>query len=207
MILTTSLPLTPIPLTLMQVLAMMVSSVEGFCRERALRVRQMLGLVFRLTRASARIAVLLKRFRAGTLVWRKRAPQVPKAAVQCGGASDALRPPSRRYPLPSEPGWLCTKAPLTAIYCGVDLITAMQQPEMQALMRATPEVARLMRPIFRMLALSDSLLLIPPHVLPDEMVTPDARLPVLPSWGDDVSIAAATPGDWEGVADASENPS
>ena len=55
---------------------MVVSSVEAFCEERALRVRLMLGVVFRLTRASARIAVLLKRFRAGTLVWRKPVPRV-----------------------------------------------------------------------------------------------------------------------------------
>ncbi len=185
---------------------MVVSSVEAFCEERALRVRLMLGVVFRLTRASARIAVLLKRFRAGTLVWRKPVPRVRKVSAERAVDRDKLPPPSRRYPLPAVRGWLSDKVPTTAIYCSAILMETMQDPEMQALMRTTPEVARLMWPIFEMLSLDTSLLLVPEGVLPPVSKIPPRVEPVSYWCWTDVSVEAdGDPVDADRLAGDAEN--
>ncbi len=143
------------PLSLRQVFQRVTQSVAAFCREKMISARKAVGVMLRLERASARIDVLMRRFRRGELAWRLRAARVaPDAPVARGERKPALG-------LPNGFGWLGEELPMTAIYYGPALTIAMQDAEMQALMRATPEVARIMRPIFRMLALDEAVLLVP----------------------------------------------
>jgi hypothetical protein len=122
----------------------------------------------------------MKRFKAGEVLWRKRAAKAavarePVLAVAAEVAAPAEAKPERpavmrKSRLPSAHGWLADTLPVTAVYYGPDLITAMQQADMQALMRATPEVAWIMRPIFRMLALEEDVLLVPEGYVTPERV-------------------------------------
>jgi hypothetical protein len=151
-----------VPLTLAQVIMILIDSIEGYWGGKLRRARRTMALGARMLLVSQRIEALLARFEAGEILWRGRRPRRAAEPVGKVPAAEAdeekLRGP---YRLPSAYGWLAEAYPQTAIYYGPDLIMAMKQPQMQALMRATPEVARLMRPIFRMLALEDDVLLVP----------------------------------------------
>jgi hypothetical protein len=144
------------PPTLREVFRRITDSVTGYCREKLFSARKTVGVTLRLERAAAHIDRLMRRFRRGELIWRKRAP---RAAVQQDDKQPAARKPG--LGLPCEPGWLADELPLTAIYHGPALHAAMQGEEMQALMGATPEVARTMRPIFRMFWLDEDVLKVP----------------------------------------------
>jgi hypothetical protein len=152
---------TRLPLTLMQVIEILIVSIEGYWGGKLRRARRTLALGARLLKVSERIEELLARLEAGETLWfGRRARQAAKPAAKAAPEHDGevLRGP---YRLPSAYGWLTEAYPQTAVYYGNDLIAAMQLPKMQALMLATPEVARLMRPVFRMLALPDDVLLVP----------------------------------------------
>jgi hypothetical protein len=147
---------TATPPKLRQVFRLIAKSVVGYCREKLISAHKAVGVTLRLDRAAARIDRLMRRFRRGELVWRERAARKP--------VPDEDTKPVSRNPglgLPSDYGWLADAVPLTAIYHGPALTAAMQDEEMQALMGATPEVARTMRPIFRMFGLDEDVLKVP----------------------------------------------
>jgi hypothetical protein len=140
--------------TLRQVFRRISLSVAGFCKKKMVSACKTVGVTLRLERAALRIEHLLARFRKGEILWRKR-PARP--------AADGRKPRASKpgLGLPSDPGWLAEALPLTAIYHGGDLTLLMQQDEMQALMGATPQVRRIMLPIFKMMALDNDVLKVP----------------------------------------------
>ena len=145
------------PPTLREVFRNIAYSVAGFCREKLFTSRKAVGVTLRLERAAARIDRLMRQFRRGKLVWRPRSPRIVPPE-QAANRSLSRKP---GLGLPSHFGWLAAELPLTAIYYGSVLPIVMQQDEMQALMRATPDVARTMRPIFRMFGIKDDVLKVP----------------------------------------------
>jgi hypothetical protein len=200
------------PLTLMQVLAMVLASVEGFWLEKMIRSRRAAAVAARLARASERIEALLARFQAGEVLWRAprakpQAEDAPEptvaAAAEAVPVCEEDAPPRRKRPyrLPSQYGWLAETLPVTAVFYCQDLIAAMQLADMQALMRATPEVARIMRPIFRMLALEDDVLKVPDGYVPG----PPTASPG-PSPAQDAGLEPGLPGETGEAGEAGPHP-
>jgi hypothetical protein len=95
----------------------------------------------RLTRRGLRFAALLAAFRAGTLrAMRPRAASSPRPAR-------AARPR-----LPDGFGWLIRRCGWQAACYGSQLGQLLAEPEMVALLRASPQAGRIFRPLCRMLA-------------------------------------------------------
>lgn len=104
-------------------------------------------IVSRIQRVKHRFARLAARIAAGTY-----APRRPAAAPEKPAAGQR-RPPPPKNPLPSTPGWLL---PLeaSAAACRGQLEALFGDAEMVALMAAAPAaMARVLRPLCRMLAL------------------------------------------------------
>ena len=99
----------------------------------------------RLRRRGLRFAALLARFRAGTLP----TPRPPRPRTR---RAPADRPPYVR--LPRTPGWLLgVMGPAGVAAYGVDLRQLLEDPEMQALLAAAPQAARLLRPLLTALSI------------------------------------------------------
>ena len=172
-----------VPSSVKLVLEQLMVAVEAFWQDNQLPTKQAVGVTQRVLRLSDRLEVLLERFRAGKVKWRPRAAAVPKVSVvaaepavpldpaEAAAAADAAmtssaekafaRPRRAVYGLPPYYGWLSQKMPMVAMTVGSDLDALFRTDDMRALMLATPEVARMAGPVFRMLGLDDSLLLVP----------------------------------------------
>ena len=111
-------------------------------------------------------AVLAERVRAGTL--RVSAPRSRSAAsgpaksrpalpeVAAETESNAAQPPPER--LPKDFAWLVRLAGSEAVCYGGHLAHLLRDPEMVALLAASPQIVRLLRPLCRALGVDPSLL-------------------------------------------------
>lgn len=93
---------------------------------------------------------LVARFQAGR-VWRRAAG----VSASRQSAMAARRP---ECVLPRRFGWLVRAAAYQAAGHGCRLQAVLATPEMEALLRATPQAGRLLRPLCRMLAVDPALL-------------------------------------------------
>jgi hypothetical protein len=169
-----------IPDSVKDVLEKLMLSVDAFWQDNRLPTKRAVAVTQRLLRLSDRIEVLLARFRAGKVKWRKRAERVAVAAApgpevsldpaEAAALADAAlhaakaraaRGRTKVHGLPPHYGWLGEQMPGVAITAGSDLEAAFRTEEMCALMLATPEVARIAGPVFRMFGLDEQVLLVP----------------------------------------------
>ncbi|HEX3348408.1 MAG TPA: hypothetical protein VHS58_09960 [Acetobacteraceae bacterium] len=105
----------------------------------------------RLGGIAQRFAATAAKVQAGTL-----RPPRPRATP---------RKPSARQPyerLPRRFGWLVALVPGDAVGFGLNLVQLLGEPEMQALLKAAPQLSRILRPLCRMLAAQPSPDLLPP---------------------------------------------
>lgn len=95
---------------------------------------------------AGRIERMLMRFRAGRL-WR-----VAHRAARLGAIRQANCALPRLLRLPRRFGWLVRAGGYRAAGFGSQLQAALQTPEMAALLAASPEAGRILRPLCRALA-------------------------------------------------------
>lgn len=117
----------------------------------------------RLGRAEQQIARLMALFQAGRLRWRVGVVLAPARVA------DARVLASRD--LPVQFAWLVRQARWEAAVLGSQLQQVLIQPEMVALLRACPQVRRVLAPVCRMLAISGDVL----RPIPEGFVAPAAR--------------------------------
>ncbi len=147
--------------------------------------RRLLALVqARLHRIVFRFCVLTERLAAGTLTPpRPRHRPGPRPAPAASpDAALPKTPPRPRERLPEKPGWLVRIVGPRAAY-GPELERLLAGAEMQALIRAAPQVGRLLRPLCRMLGVvPDPAILPPPPPRPPRVrpapPAPDPAAPV-----------------------------
>jgi hypothetical protein len=97
-----------------------------------------------LNRVAKRFEALVRRVEAGTLAGPRAASLVPR-----------VRPSGIRRPgFPTGFAWLCRLVPCHAACVGGQVRHLLVQPEMAALFIAAPQVARIFRPLCRMLAIA-----------------------------------------------------
>jgi hypothetical protein len=116
----------------------------------------MLGLIY------GRVDRIRMRFNALVAKWRDGA--LPPPRRRASPAREALPEPRPRapWPFPRNPAWLCGVVPQhVAVWAGW-LRRLMDEPEMIKLVREVPRVARLLRPLFRMLGREMPAILIAP---------------------------------------------
>ena len=119
---------------------------------------------------------LVARFQAGRLWLRK--PQTRAGARKAGKTGARI--------WPGRFAWLVRAAGYQAAGYGCQLRHVLEQPEMVELLKASPQAARILRPVCRMLAIETSLLR-PGVVEPEPVVRvrkPRVRKPRVPiGWG------------------------
>ncbi len=152
-------------LSLSDVIRGLRDAVAAWSGRGVLGVAVALLLYRRLGEIGRRMAGLAARFQAGRL-WRRA---VRPAVARCGAAVRAR--PVRV--LPCGFGWLVKLAAHEAAGLGLQLRAVLEQPEMAALLAASPQAARVLRPLCRMLAVETSVL------RPAEAV---ARVRARPTW-------------------------
>jgi hypothetical protein len=137
-------------------------------------------IVGRIQHIKHRFSVLAARIAAGTYAPRRPAAALPAEEAAAG----RQRPPPAKNPLPNQPGWLL-KLDRNAVQHRQHLEGLFRDAEMVALMAAAPEaMARVLRPLCRMLALD-----LPPVLAPPKLaLSPIADPPQSP--------AAAKPRRW-----------
>ena len=118
----------------------------------------------RLSRTAYRFAKLAARIQSGTLPTRSRASRAGRTSTTRASDRPAERPverPAER--LPRGRGWLFRLVPVAPCF-GSQLNYLLSDPEMQALLAATPQMGRLLRPLCHSLGIriSDHPLLQPP---------------------------------------------
>jgi len=128
-------------------------SVGGWGGLRLLDHALALLLFCRLGRIGRDIERLAVRFQAGTL-WRIAA----RASGSQRVAVEGRRRASPELGWPGRFGWLVRAAAYRAAVYGIQLRVILEQPEMVALLRASPQAVRILRPVCRMLAVETSLL-------------------------------------------------
>ena len=101
----------------------------------------------RLNRISTRLVALAARFKAGTLP-AAREPRVRRQRAGLARDPAALRLPR----LPRGFGWLLKEVRETA-QLGGQVSHILDDPEMLALLAAAPQAGRILRPLFRMMAI------------------------------------------------------
>ncbi|HEX3349770.1 MAG TPA: hypothetical protein VHS58_16895 [Acetobacteraceae bacterium] len=116
----------------------------------------------RLGGIAQRFAATAARVQAGTL-----RPPRPRATPR----QPSVRRPYER--LPRRFAWLVALVPGDAVGFGLNLVQLLAEPEMQALLKAAPQLHRILRPLCRMLAAQPSPDLLPP--LPPRVRKPRPR--------------------------------
>ena len=118
----------------------------------------------RLSRTAYRFAKLAARIQSGTLPTRSRASRAGRTSTSRASDRPAERPVERPVErLPRGRGWLFRLVPVAPCF-GSQLNYLLCDPEMQALLAATPQMGRLLRPLCHSLGIriSDHPLLQPP---------------------------------------------
>jgi hypothetical protein len=102
-----------------------------------------------LQRLAKRFEELVRRVEAGTLAKPRAASLAPRVRLPQFG------PPCLRHPgLPTSFAWLIRLVPYHAACVGGQVRHLLAKPEMAALFLAAPQVARIFRPLCRMLAVA-----------------------------------------------------
>ncbi len=173
--------------------------LRGVCRVAAARLARnraatpvLLLLWSRLQRAIGRFARLAAAVEAGTLQPpRPRQPHPTLPGPEPLGAEAAGTDPARPAPpdpprprLPHRVGWLAEWVPETRAYGG-QLRHLLTDPRMADLLRAAPQLGRIVRPLCRMLAVS-------PDPLPTRSARPAATTRPPPD-GPPASASASAP--------------
>jgi len=163
-------------LSLSAVLRALRGEVGGWHLRGLLSHAVMMLLYRRIGEICGKIERLAVRVQAGLL--RRREPGV-KAGVRSVAKTGARIWPGRF-------AWLVRVAGYQAAGYGCQLRHILEQPEMVALLQATPQAARILRPVCRMLAIETALLR-PGVVAPEpvvRVVKPRVRKPRVPiDWG------------------------
>ena len=163
-------------LSLSAVLRALRGEVGGWHLRGMLSHLVMMLLYRRLGEICRKIERLAARFQAGRL-WQ-RGPRT-EAGVRSAGKTGARIWPGRF-------AWLVRKAGHQAAGYGCQLQHILEQPEMVELLKASPQAARILRPVCRMLAI-DTALLRPGVPVPEPKVRvrkPRLRKPRIPiDWG------------------------
>jgi hypothetical protein len=140
-------------------------SLDGLARAVAARIAggamaaAMIVLVWRrVRRIDRQIRDLLERFQAGRL----RVATAPRAggggARGSGGGGGGAGQTMASAPLPRRFGWLLAMVPHEAASYASQLRTVLAEPEMVALLQASPQAGRILGPLCRMLGLESSVL-------------------------------------------------
>ena len=127
----------------------------------------------RLQHVSQRLAALAARAAAGRALTRRRVAPLPPArrVPPTPWVPPAPWAPPAPFPrLPSKFAWLVRLVPEAACY-GSQLRHLLTEPEMAALLAASPQARRLLRPLCRMLAVA------PPAAVPPAKPPPPDRMP------------------------------
>ena len=119
-----------------------------------------------------RILRMLEQMQAGTLVVR-RAPAVRVREVRPPVEGEVARRVSAPVVWPRGAMWLVRSEGYPAAGMGLQFAHLLGHPEMQALLLAAPQAARLLRPMCRMLGVATSLL--DPRLPPPSFVPPVER--------------------------------
>ena len=146
-------------LSLSAVLRALRGEVGGWTVRRLLSEVLALLLYRRIGEICGKIERLVARFQAGRL-WQL----TPQSRV---GARSAAKKGVRIWP--GRFGWLVRAASYQAAGYGCQLRHILGQPEMVELLQASPQAARILRPVCRMLAIETSLLR-PGAVVPEPVV-------------------------------------
>jgi hypothetical protein len=106
-----------------------------------------------LDRLGKRFVALAGKYDAGTLRPRHARPAAPATPVPAGDAAagEAGKPGRARPFLPRERGWLVQLLPDRAPSVAAQLLHLLKQPDTLALLNGAPQLARLLRPLMRML--------------------------------------------------------
>ncbi|MDR3523236.1 MAG: hypothetical protein P4L66_03935 [Acetobacteraceae bacterium] len=121
----------------------------------------MMLLYRRLGQITTKIERLVARFQAGRLLVRA-------SGVRAGDRA-AAKTGARMWP--GRFGWLMRAAGYQAAGYGCQLRVILEQPDMVELLKASPQAARILRPVCRMLAIETSMLR-PGVVVPEPVVRP-----------------------------------
>ena len=113
-----------------------------------------IALYGRINRVFASVERMLLRFRAGTL---RRVAR--RTVVQRQGGGSAGRGPA----LPRRFGWLVIAGKHQAVCYGLQLRTVLAMPEMAAMLEASPQARRVLRPLCRALAVELPWTVTPPR--------------------------------------------
>ena len=128
-------------------MAFIVAALRGVVAAHMAKDRSAVPVLFlawtRLGRLVSRFEALVAAFRAGRLL-SVRAPRVSDGLDRAG------LPPACRAP--RDFGWLVRLVPGAAVY-GSQLQYLLADPEMSALLAATPQAGRILRPLCQMLAI------------------------------------------------------
>jgi len=179
----------PLPATaasqVRQVLERVLVAVEAFWLANLMLTKYAVGVTQRVMRLQDGVDALAARFEGGLLrPWRRRpvrramaarpvaAPvlvEPAKAQAVAEAAADAAAQRAAAPPIPRKPvyavpayyGWLADQMRNSSGPLAYDLHAAFSTEKMRALMLTTPEVARMARPVFRMLRIDESVLLVP----------------------------------------------
>ncbi len=152
----------------------------------------------RLQHVSQRLAALAARAAAGRALTRRRvAPLTPARRVPPAPWAPPLAPSPR---LPHKFAWLVRLVPEAACY-GSQLRHLLTAPEMAALLAASPQARRLLRPLCRMLAVA------PPPDRPDpadpsasDAATAPPRPRAAPAEPQSAAARGRTPPAWARIA-------
>ena len=161
--------------------------VGGWGLRGLLRQALVMLVYHRLGGIGWRIGRLCERFQAGKL-WRVTGRARVGARVAVLGEAAGPRLVAAEAVLPRRFGWLVRAVGYQAAGYGSQLRTILGQPEMVALLEASPEAGRILRPLCRMLAVETSLLR--PGVAVAEVVVAEVvvrarvrRVRVVVDWG------------------------
>ena len=143
-------------------LGVILLGLAGLVAWRFLKNPRMVGIIMPLWRRLTHIAGRFER-----IVMRPAKVRAARAGRGPGGKTLTA-------PLPNGRGWLVRELGWEAAGYGSHLAHLLAGPEMQALIAAVPGVARVLRPVCRMLGyeLTQVTMMVPPEVLVARVVVP-----------------------------------
>ena len=176
----------PVPLPFTSFRAAFAGILRALCAALAVRgtgrtpipMPMLLAIVGRILRASHRFANLLARFRAGGPMARAaRARPSARPSASPSGPPPAGPRAAPALRLPRRWGWLLPLLPVDAAVAGSQLGHLLAQPELAGLIAGSPGLARLLRPLARMLAMDLPAPLQPPRRAAKPRPEPVRRTP------------------------------
>jgi hypothetical protein len=159
----TETPLTPLLRDLApdvaRRLGMIVAGLIAVVARRFVRMPHLAALALplwnRLTRTVRRFGRVMTNLAAGRAPRPARVARMEHSVIRDLPAQD--RPPPPRDPLPRGRDWLVRELGYEAAGYGSQLEHMLREPEIAALLAASPAACRILRPLCRMLAVHDAL--------------------------------------------------